>query len=323
MAIDVSAVLEEFGVYINHGQNRNNLVKKLYQPTVTASYFRNTPTENDVLRYSEAFRNRILQPFQKAFTPVGDIEFTPNPIPLFKLKIDDAFHPDDLEGTWLGFLASLEETERTKWPFVRWYIEEHVFPAIWRDHENNEIFQGVRTEPTPLTAGGISTSLNGIKTIINTGIDTDLIDPIVISGTFPTDGPGMVEYVTKLIAGVPHLYRRELDYVFMSEDNALLFRQGMREEYNMNYEQAQTDRVIDYPNIRVVGLPSHAGSNKMWTTTAMNRVRGIKAVNRLMNFDMQKFDRQVKLLGDWWEGIGFVIPGIVFTNDQDLSGGGE
>jgi hypothetical protein len=48
-----------------------------------------------------------VQPFQKAFTPIGTFKFKPNEFSLYKLKIDLQEYPDDLEATYLAFLANL------------------------------------------------------------------------------------------------------------------------------------------------------------------------------------------------------------------------
>jgi hypothetical protein len=57
--------------------------------------------------------DRVVQPFQKAFTPIGTFKFKPNEFSLYKLKIDMQEYPDDLEATYLGFLADLPEADRS------------------------------------------------------------------------------------------------------------------------------------------------------------------------------------------------------------------
>jgi hypothetical protein len=39
----------------------------------------------------------------------------------------------------------------------------------------------------------------------------------------------------------------------------------------------------------------------------------------LGSFLMQEQDRDVKLMTDFWRGIGFKAPQFIFTNDQDLT----
>jgi hypothetical protein len=318
MGITKTAIVSEYGVYINSGQNKNNLAKKLYQPSVTAAFFRKFETQDDVLRFGWAERDRVLQPFQKAFTATGNITFKPSPIPLFGMKIDDSFYPDDVEGSWLAFLADLDEPARAKWPFIRWYLEEHLAPKVEEDFELNEVYDGEFAAPTPGTAGAAGTSMDGLKLIINTHIDNSLITPIT-TGALSATPATFVTQVEDFVKDIPHLYRRKLDHIFMNEDKAALYREGMRVKYNANYEQASLDKLVDYPNLSIKGLPSMGASGKIWTTTAMNRINGIKSTGRIRNLKVEEAKREVAVMGDWKQGLGFMFPGLVFTNDQDLT----
>ena len=79
MSIVVADVVTEYGsFYINHGQNMADLYKKLYQPSVTENYFLTSPSSDTRYRVARADMDRVLQPFQKAFTPIGAITFKPH-----------------------------------------------------------------------------------------------------------------------------------------------------------------------------------------------------------------------------------------------------
>jgi hypothetical protein len=319
MAIDVSAVKSEFGAYyLNNGQNANNLVKKIYQPSETAKYFKEMRTENDLYRVSEALRARVLQPFQKAFTPVGNVVFTPHEIKLFGLKIDDSFFPDDLEGSWLAFVAGMEEPDRAKWPFVRWLLEEHLAPRAESDYELNEIYAGAYTAPTAGTAGNAGTAMNGIKFLINEAIDDSLITPIT-TGSLATDAEDFCTEVEGFFKSINPLYRPKIDFVFMNQENALLYLEGKRIKYNTNYNQENLNTIANFPNARVVGLPSMGSSDKIWCTIPENRVRLVKSTNRMRNLKVESLKREVFVMGDWKEGVGFLMPSLVFTNDVELN----
>ena len=76
------------------------------------------PSEDTIYRATLSQLNRIVQPFQKAFTPIGTTKFTPNQFDLYKLKVDMEETPDDLESSYLGFLAAQPEQDRSNWLFV-------------------------------------------------------------------------------------------------------------------------------------------------------------------------------------------------------------
>ena len=138
----IADIIAEFGAYyINQGQNATRLVQLLYRPAVTDQLFRSIVTDDTVYRASQTRLGRILQPFQKGWTPVGTMSATPIEIPQFKMKADLQETPDDLEATWLGFLAD-DSLDRKTWPFVRWFIEVHCLPQIQEDYELYEVYGG-------------------------------------------------------------------------------------------------------------------------------------------------------------------------------------
>src|SRR4051794_30544318 len=122
--INVADVVAQFGAYyLKTPDNMARLRNMLYTKVETVQHFQNRPTADTIYRCTLASLDRVVQPFQKAFTPLGTVKFEPNVFPLFKLKIDKDETPDDLEATYEGFLAEVDDLERANWPFVRWLME--------------------------------------------------------------------------------------------------------------------------------------------------------------------------------------------------------
>jgi hypothetical protein len=316
--INVADVIAEYGAYyLASGQNLQSLFKKLYRPSVTASYFSPVPTQNTRWQLASAELDRVLQPFQQQFTPMGNLKFTPNPIDLFKMKVDKAEYPDTIAESWLGFLEG-EDVDRKSWPFVRWMIEEHILPKIQEDYELYEVFGGSHVAPTPGTPGAAGTAMDGILKIQNGLITAGRITPIV-SGSVPTTDAQAVDYIERFVDGIPTQYRKLIDHVFVSETMEVRYRRGKRVKYNTNYAQEPNlETLADYPNATVVGLPSHNGSNRIWASPSGVRKRPMKKAAGANGVKVESVDRQVKFFTDWYEGIGFTIPEFVFVNDQAL-----
>lgn len=317
MSIVATDVITEFGAqYIRGGQDQKDIYQQIYRPAMTASGFTEQPTQDTVLRKSSSAMTRIIQPFQKAFTPIGTLTFKPVSIPLFKVKIDLAEYPDDLEASWLGFLAG-EGIDRKAWPFWKWFIMKHVLPQAERDREVNEIFSGEFTAPTPGTAGNAGTAMDGINFTRKTLIDEGRIVPIS-TGAFATDAVDFCTQIEEFVAAFDKDMRKQPMDLNMNEDAHLLYRQGKRAKYNVNYAQADNlDTIEDFPNVKVVGLQSFGSSEVLIATPKWNKLRPIKRkpVNEM--FALENVDRQVKFYADWWEGYGFALPEWVMTNDID------
>ncbi|HRH61280.1 MAG TPA: hypothetical protein PL045_11950, partial [Chitinophagaceae bacterium] len=234
--------------------------------------------------------------------------------------------------TYEGFLADLEELDRSKWPFVRWWMQNHIMPKKDEDLELNEYFNGVYAAPTPGTAGAVNTSMNGLRKAIrvyNTAGRTNLGDsgsgPIA-TGAPSADVADWCTQVEEFVNDIPSQFRSRIDYVFMSKDNELHYKQGKRKKYGKDINFVDQNGVPglitieDYPNIKVKGLESHTGSDLIWCTIPENRIRPVKKASLANTMLVQQFaPRVVSAYSDWWEVLNFEVPEFVFHNDQDLS----
>ena len=316
--ITATDVVTEWGaIFRPQGQGVKDILLKLMQRSVTAAYFPTRVTDATVMEKVTAEFARELQRFQKDFTPIGGVTFKPVKIPLYKLKIDLKETPDDLEETWLGFLAD-SGLDRTKWPFIKWYLTNALIQAD-KDLETTEIYNGVPGTITAGTATAAGTSIKGIKKQINEANTAGKLLKITM-GVVPTDPLEYVEYIEEMIKQVPRILRNELDYVFVQEDGHDLFRDGMRLKYNANYESVAENKItkLRNDNIQLVGLPSMAGSDKVWTTPSWNRQGGFKKPGNQQVFEVEKVDRTVKAYTDYYKGYGFWIPEYLVSNDVEL-----
>lgn len=324
MSLDVSQVVSQFGAYYKPGSdNQKNLRNMIYKTVETAQHFQSRPTEDTIWRGNLASLNRIVQPFQKAFTPISTTKFVPNQFDLFKLKIDLQETPDDLEATYLGFLADMPELDRSKWPFVRFWMEQHVMPRKDEDLEVGEYFKGVFAAPTAGTAGAAGTAMNGLRKVIrgyNTAGRTNLGNGAIATGVTSSDDAAYCTQVETFVKGVPDLFRSKIDKVFVSKDQEMAYMRGKELKYNTNYlRDADLKSLRYYPNITVVGLESMSGSGMMWASLPANRIRPTKKAGLANTMLVQQFaPRVVSAYTDWWEALNFEVPEFVFHNDQDL-----
>ncbi|AWW32433.1 hypothetical protein DN752_21060 [Echinicola strongylocentroti] len=315
--MDVQDIITEFGAYyINQGQNLSRLVKILNEKSVTENAFTTVVTDDTLYRGGKSTIGRLLQPFQKGWTPIGNVGFTPIAIPQYPFKMDHEEYPDDLEATWLGFLAD-ESLNRSEWPFIRWLVEVHLLPQIKEDYELNEIFSGVYVAPTPGTAGAAGTAMNGIKEIRNTHISDGRITPITI-GALETDPQAFVEQIESFSDQINTRYWMQNMELNMSQTLAKRYRRGYRKLYGKDTDFDGVKSSVEDTNIMVVGKPSHEGSDIIWCTPKSNAIRLLKKSQNMNRVRIETAKREVSIFTDFYSGIGFLIPEIVFTNDSEL-----
>lgn len=317
MAINIADIITEYGQFYNNGgQNMQNLITQIMYGSETDQLFTLMPTENTQLRDAFVDINNVLQGYQDTFTHAGDPTFSPRTIDLNQLKIDIQQNPSKLEDSWLGFLAG-PGVDRSQWPFIRYFLEKLVIPKAIEDWDLTAVYKGVKGSVTPGTPQLVANAVDGIRKQINDAITASDITPQAL-GAFPTDPVDVVDYLEAFAKGIEKKFIPYLQPIAISYSHWLLFRQGMRMKYNMNYDQADLTKIIDV-GTPVVGLMSMEGDDKVWTTVKGNAIRAMKRGSDENIFLIERVDRNVKAYTDYWKACAFPIPQWVFTNDQDLS----
>lgn len=308
MAINKADIVTEYGAYyIAGGQNEQRLKRLLLFGRETTKIATEVKTDDTIYRLAQSSISSLVQSFQKGFTPKGDVTFTPNPIELFKLKVDMEIYPDDIEDNWLGFLASNSLT-RKEWPLVRYILESHAFGKIAEDMELNEYYKGVYAAPTPGTAGVNGTAMNGLKKILQ----SDGINRLTMSALSTSTIYDQIETAFEQIAEV---YQNTEMVVCMAPKWARAFLKDKRTLGYYTIDGAnKIDNRLDFAPAGVYGLPSMIGTDDIWITPKSNFLHITKKGENAAKVNVEESKRCVNVMTDWWEGLGFGIKELVWTN---------
>lgn len=320
MALVIADVVAQFGAYyLNQGQNLTRLYQLLRSATNTESMFTPVNTDDTIWRAAKSLFTRVVQPFQKAFTPLASVTFVPVEIKQFKMKVDAQEYPDELEASWLGFMEGLDASvDRKTWPFVRWYCEVYLIPQIKQDIEQLEVYQGVYVAPTAGTPGAASTSMDGIKKTINGHITAGRISPIVTGALAVSDPEALVNQIEAFVDGIHKDYWSIPMMLGCSESVARAFLRGQERKYGKNTGGGELGLKVNNTNITVQALTSHRGTEKIWCTPKGNAIMLRKRIQNQSTIQVENVDRLLKFFTDFSMGLGFIIPEIIFTNDRDL-----
>jgi len=334
MPINFSDVVTEWGAYyIDGGQGVRNIYDEIYHMGTHNKHFTPITTRNTVFRVVRSTFQRVLQSFQKTYTPIGGVEFKPREIPLFKMKVDNDLEmdgdavADDLEDSWLGFLAG-DTIEREKWPFVRWYLSGLVKRAS-ADFQENEVFGGQYVAPTPGTAGNAGETMDGIRIQLNNEINVSGDITPIATGALSTDPLTFYDQINAFVKGANGIptkiwNRQDLMPIKMGELKAERYREGKKLKYAA-YNSVATDlNRVDGTNFYVEGDFTMEGSEKIYTSLKWNfldirkRPKTNEKKRLAMPIRMKEDKRKIEIWGDWYRGVGFGDPRYVYTNDQDL-----
>jgi len=331
--INIDNVIAEWGArYTPEGQSMKDIKTQLFAPSETEAFFTPVPAEGDYHKGGFTTIDEVTQAFGIPFVAKGGVTFEPWETKLGEYKVDQLMTPDKFRNSWLGFLATIKEADRSKWPIIQWYIQNLLIPKIDEEQEEEQSYWGwqktgvnaaptvdgatfVRQFATESTVTPANAAVDGIHTIIAkmraAGRAT-----VNNSGAWSTDPVTFVGEIEEWVQAVEPKLRRKMDFLFMEEVLKNRYIDGRREAYNKYYAQESDLLVIDKTSIKVQSLHSMVGAgDHVWMTPAMNRVRPISK-DKPGIFDVQKADRSVKILNDWKKVNTFDVPEFVVTNDQ-------
>lgn len=325
MAITVTDIVTEFGAYYKAGgQNEKNILTQLVQGLETPKHCTSIKTDDTVYQVSRAILKSLVQPFQKTFTQKGGVEFKPNEIRLFHIKMDDEVYPDEIEATWLGFLAD-NNVDRKAWPLVKWLVQNYYIPQINNDMEVNEYFNGVYAAPVSGTAGPDGTSMNGLKKLLKTAIDSGSL-PVsnVLSSIGKLDKDLIFDQIEAAIIKVGEVYRGVPMEIHVSPNNYLYYMRDKRSQgFYQKTSDAQIDSMVDFSLNKVVGMPSMVDFDYFYFTPKANLLHITKKDTNKNKFLLESAKRAVAVMADWYEGLGFGMDQIVWTNWDGSEGSGS
>jgi hypothetical protein len=318
MAINVSDIVDEFGaLYKDNGQTQADIAQKLYAQTDTQELFSTRVSKDDTYNASVAEVDRILQPFQKAFTPIGTANFIPRTIYNRRVKVDFLIEPDEVVASWLGFLYDQKLT-REQMPITKYIVEQLLVQKAKEDHELNEIVKGVYAVPTPGTAGDAGTTVDGIYKQIDVMRGAGTCN-VISTGALETNPKDFCTQIEEFRAQIASRYRRQDMVLAMNPDLEMRYMDGVTEKYNLQsigFADGRTNKVKN-SNLIVKGYESLNDMDFIFCTPKANAVRLLRGNNGFENLELQRYDRQVKVMADWWIGYGFLITQAIFCNDWD------
>ncbi len=312
--MDIHEIISAFGAYYeNSGQNQARVKTMLTQGLVTPGVCMPIKTDDTVFKLAKLSLQRIVQPFQKGWTPRNAAAITPNEIRLFHFKVDEDLTPDDVEATWLGFLAA-DNVTRKDWPLAKFLIERGYIPQINQDMELFEYGKGVYAEPTAGTSGVTGSGMNGLVFQLQHGVDNETVNPVNIGAL---DKDSIYDQVEAFVDGIDQIYQGIPMSVFMSQTWRKHYLRDKRDSgHYFRTSDKDVDESIDFTSQRVVELPCLNGTNVIFATPKDNLLHITKKSANKTKFSIEESKREVSFLCDWWEGLGFGMNGAVWTNLQ-------
>jgi len=319
MGLSVSSLISEFNAYYEStGQNSKRVLRLMTQPTVTEGFMTSIKTDDTIYKLANSSVSAIVQPFQKTWSPKGTDTFKPVKIEQQHIKADLELYPDDIEATWLGFLADNNLT-RKDWPLVKWLVESHYLPRMRSDMELDVVYKGSFVEPESGVPGAAGTSMDGLRKKLVDGITAGTINQV--TGIGALDEATIFDQVEAFVDGISELYQGVPMKVFMSQRWVKAYLRDKRSNgfYTIT-DAGKINQGVDFLPFEVQALPSMSGTSDIFATPKENMIHLTKKDVNKSRFNIEESKRQVFLMTDWWEAVGFGINEAVWTNVTAGSG---
>ncbi len=315
--IDITALAASLGAY--HREKAPELYSTLLEKERSMKLFRTISGVKDEWIATETQLTEVLQGFQKAWTPKGDVKFIPEILKARRIKIDLPLDPVDLEQTWEGkrIDGSLPEGQE----LLEGYVMGEILKRAKKDLEYKALFKGGYVAPTPGTPGDADETMDGLLAIVAAAITATKITPIVTGAITATNAREKFEDV---FDGVDPDFQDEPLIMLCSPTLLRWYKRDYRQEFGANQDYKTMSEELktvelDGTNCELVGCPGLAGSQRIITTVRENLVRLIDGTSEDANLNLrfQVNRRVIEVLGDFKMGVGFpIIKGLVWTNDQ-------
>ena len=320
--------------YIDQGQSAKDIKTQLFAQDDIMMDFARVPETNTHFRSAYASVDEVLQAFSIPFKDKSTTTFKPWEQKLGEFKIDKLLTPDNLRQSWMGFLNGLPEQDRSKWPIIQWMIQQMLLPKSSEDMLVSSIYWGWQMtafDATPVVNGATfirefasasgetpaDASMDGIRTQLAKMSAAGRLNEITV-GAWDVDPLDFCTQIEAFVMEIPSVYRRKIDFLYMSEEFRNKYREGRRQKYNLQYSQVADLDAIKDVTITVKGTVSMTGSQQVWCTNKANRVNPVRS-DKPGKFDVQKVDREVKLLSDWSQLYTFHVPEFIWSSDHELT----
>ena len=321
--LTIDDILEEYGHYYEkNNQSTQRMIMGFMEGPETTKFATHIDTKKDTIyKLVNPLFESVLQSFQLGFTPKGKASFLPNPIHLNHMKVDYAFYPQVIEDSWMAFLKGDSSRNIEDWPIVRYMLEVYLVQKAIEDKELHEVYKGVFAEPTEGVASALGTNMDGILKRLKIGA-VDFEKPInIIDGIGELNKDTIFDQIEMYDEAISDKYTGQKLIHFVSPEFKRAFLKDKRSKGYLfidSIDKLTPD--IDFTEHVIVGVPSMRGTKHIFTTIKENFLHLTNGKEVSPNdVDIQKYNRQIKFLVDWWEAVGFGYNCMVWTTRETVA----
>lgn len=308
-AIDTTELAAALGDY--YRENRDILnTQMLLDPTLSDKFTIYDDVTDELPLPNLEVANIIKPGVVKTFSGTSDaLAFDAEILKVRDIKYDLFVVPTDLHKQWLAYKRSNRRADGSHDPFelpFEQFIMEHIMKAARNQLYLSAIFNGT------YNAGGSTpaSTMTGYATLVTSLIAAEVATPgtgiVPVSVADPTSS-NIIDIVEATYDGLDEAYKNVPTQMFANPTLFNYYVRKYRTDYggNTDYDGMKSGRVtIDGTMCELVREPGLGTSNRLICGPKSNFAYGCDTAATAV-MDIQKFDRGLKILGDFKAGVQF------------------
>lgn len=308
-SIDISELATKLGAYFR--EHRDIMVSEALLSDDFRNRFELMDGVGDELPLPNLSIVDIVKPADPVnFTPTSNaLKFGARTLKVRGMKVDLLLVPEVLMKTWLGKLKKVDDITQLPFEaFILDYIAQKVRENIYLKAIYGGVYNAAGTTP--------GATMNGYLKIIADEITATNITAIVTGATTATN---VIDNLEKVYDALGESYKNMSTEIKVNPQIFDWYNRRYRTLYgaNNNYDGMKMGRIpLDGTSCEIVREPGLGTSGRLIATPKENMVLGVNGSD--MTFDFQKFDRTIKILGDFKAGVEFkqIHARALAVNDQ-------
>jgi hypothetical protein len=302
-AIDISELVAALGDY--YREHRDIIVTETLLDQSFYDKFNVMDDVTDELPLPNLAISNIIKPgADKTFNPTADaLKFGARILKVRDVKFDLLIVPTVLHKTWLGAARKNRRSDGSHDPweipfeqFIFNYISQNAREQLHLQAAFKGVYNAAGTTPAD--------TMTGFASLVTELITNDTIVPVT-TGAITSDN--IIESVEAVYDALGEAYKGQNTEMKVEPQYFDWYARKYRGTFggNMDYAGMKRDRLyIDGSNCELVREPGLAGTGRMICSPKENFIYGCDTA-ATATMDIQKFDRTLKILGDFKAGVQF------------------
>lgn len=312
-AIDTTELTSVLGDY--YRENRDIMISKLLLDPSMSDKFAVYDNVTDELALPNLAINDIIKPgVVKTFAATASaLDFGARILKVRDIKYDLMIVPTDLHKKWLAYNRMNRRTEGSHDPFEIPF-EEYILNYIMGSAREQLYLKGIFNGTYNAAGTTPAATMTGFATLVTDLITATTITPVSIANPTSTN---IIDVVEAVYDGLDEAYKNVPTQMFANPTLFNYYVRKYRLDYgaNQDYEGMKNGRVmIDGTSCELVREAGLGASNRLICGPKDNFIYGCDTASTA-TMDIQKFDRGLKILGDFKAGVQFAqVTGALSVN---------